>query len=205
MEPSLIPNPLPLDFYKNSDFLFLARSLIGKYLFTNINGHLVGGIITETEAYGGKKDKACHAYNGRRTKRNEAMYEEGGIAYIYFTYGMHYLLNVVTNKSDIPEAILIRAAYPLAGIDIMKVRSNKKDESKLCKGPALLTKAFAIDLNLNFKPLNSPEIWIEEGIKIEDHLIQSGPRIGIDYAKEDALLPWRFSLLNNSQFIKKSI
>src|SRR5437868_461481 len=108
---------LKRDFYLRSDVVQIAKDLLGKYLFTNFNGKLTGGIITETEAYAGEIDRASHAYGGRRTKRTEIMFAQGGTAYVYLCYGIHHLFNVVTNNKNIPHAILIRAVKPIEGID----------------------------------------------------------------------------------------
>ncbi len=181
-------------FYQNEQVVMLARSLQGKYLFSNINNRLTGGIITETEAYAGIGDKASHAYNGRRTARTETMYREGGVSYVYFTYGMHHLFNVVTGKKDVPHAILIRAIFPLTGCDHMLMRTGKKKVNyQLTNGPAKLTKALGITKEHNNINLNGNIIWIEDrGIEINKNDIKATPRIGIDYAGEDALLPYRF-------------
>ena len=112
-------------YFQNKDVLFLAKDLLGKYVFTQIDGQITGGIITETEAYKGIHDKASHAYGGRRTQRNEMMYATGGVAYIYLCYGMHYMLNFVTNQQNIPDAILIRAIKPTHGEELMLKRTGK--------------------------------------------------------------------------------
>ena len=119
---------LNTDFYLREDVVEISKELLGKFLVTSFNGEYSSGIITETEAYNGVIDRASHAYNNRRTKRNEIMYAEGGVAYIYLCYGMHHLFNIVTNKKDIPHAILIRAIMAWEGIDIMSKRRNKKTD-----------------------------------------------------------------------------
>src|SRR5690349_17324323 len=100
---------LSREFYLREDVVRISKELLGKYLFTFIDGKLTGGIITETEAYKAPEDKASHAYGGRRTERTEIFYSEGGVSYVYLCYGIHHLFNVVTNQKDIPHAILIRA------------------------------------------------------------------------------------------------
>lgn len=181
-------------FYQRTDVVAVAKDLLGKYLFTQIGGLLTGGMIIETEAYGGVVDKACHAYNGRRTKRTEIMYAPGGVSYVYFCYGMHHLLNVVTNVKDIPEAVLIRAILPTEGIEKMLQRRNKEALDKtLTSGPGALCQALGITLEHNGLSLSHSPLWIEDrGVKLKEDQILKTPRIGIDYAGEDALLPWRF-------------
>ena len=184
---------LPLKYFQDDDVVGLARDLIGKCLFTKMDGILTGGIIVETEAYRAPEDKASHAFGGRRTRRNEAMYGKGGTAYVYKCYGIHSLFNIVTNKKEIPHAILIRAIKPTHGIDLMlKRRGKAKVDKALSGGPGTLSQALGIDVSHNRMPLNSL-IWLEDHqISLEN--IQATPRIGIDYAGEDALLPWRFVL-----------
>ena len=190
---------LPSSFYQKTDVIYLAKKLLGKAIYTNINNELTAGIIVETESYRGVNDKASHAYNNKRTKKNEAMYLEGGNIYVYICYGIHHLLNVVTNKKDIPHAILIRAIEPTIGIDIMLKRRNKKKENySLTAGPGSLTQALGISILHNMKSLNDKEIWIEDvNNEIEEYNIIKSPRVGVSYAKEDALLPWRFRIKDN--------
>ena len=187
-------------YYLNNDVVYLAKNLLGKFLFTKIDNQITGGMIVETESYKGIEDKACHAYMGRRTKRTEVMYQIGGVAYIYLCYGMHSLLNVVTNKKDIPEAILIRAIEPTDGIDIMLKRRNKEKPARaLTAGPGALTKALGVTKDFNALSFNSEDIWIEDrNIKIDDKNILVSKRVGIDYAKEHKDLPFRFRILDNN-------
>lgn len=179
---------IPLSFYENPNVVEVAQNLLGKLLLTRIDGVLTGGYITETEAYAGVTDKASHAYNGRRTQRTEVMYRQGGVAYVYLCYGMHALLNVVTGEKDVPHAVLIRALEPTFGLEAIQER--RKHKKPLTKGPGTLTQALGVSLKENGVSLQSDSLWIEEGIKI--HSIEATPRIGIDYAKEDASLPYRF-------------
>lgn len=185
---------LPLEYYYHPDVVFLSRDLIGKYLFTKIGSEITGGMITETEAYHGPEDRASHAYNLRRTKRNEVMYQQGGTCYVYRCYGIHNLFNIVTNDLGIPHAILIRAIRPEIGIDVMLKRRNKhKMDKTIASGPGNVTKALGIELKHNGLPLTGPLIWIEDrGVVVPDDEVMVGPRIGVDYAGEHALLPWRF-------------
>ena len=192
---------LKATYYLNTDVVALAKDLIGKTLCTRINNTLTCGIITETEAYAGVNDKASHAYNGRRTNRTETMYSKGGVSYVYLCYGIHKLFNIVTNVKGIPHAILIRAIYPTVGIEeIVKRRGINPDsykDKKLCVGPGKVTQALGIDMMHNNVLLTGKEIWLQDdGIKIKPSDINVGPRIGVDYAEEDAKLPFRFWTTN---------
>ena len=191
---------LSLSFYQDDDVVALSKKLIGKHLLTQINGSIItGGEIVETEAYAGITDKASHAYNNRLTKRTKTMYEQGGVAYVYLCYGMHHLLNVVTNKQGIPHAVLIRAIKPLVGIDLMiKRRKKNKLDSTLTSGPGSLSQALGITKKQNgISFFSSKEIWIEDKKKTPEKNIISSPRVGVSYAEEDALLPWRFQKKDN--------
>jgi DNA-3-methyladenine glycosylase len=185
--------PLKKSFYQREDVLTIGRELLGKFLFTNIGGEMTGGMIIETESYKGAEDKACHAYNNRRTARTEVMFAPGGVAYIYFCYGMHHLFNIVTNKKDIPHAVLIRAIQPLFGIETMLKRRKKRP---LAAGPGSLTQALGMNRSHNGLSLQGPTIWLEDRqVPISPEQITASSRIGIAYAEEHALLPWRFCLL----------
>lgn len=189
---------LPRSFYAGDDPLVIARNLLGYRLVAPTeDGNRVSGIIVETEAYMGPHDKAAHSYNGRRTKRTEAMYQQPGTAYIFFIYGMHYHFNIVTNRESIPHAILIRALEPEEGIEFMRVRRHITDERQLTSGPGKLCSALAIDRSYNMADLTGDLIWIEKGRKIVPAEIMTGPRIGIDYAEEYKEMPWRFWLRDN--------
>lgn len=187
---------LPQKYYKNDDVLFLSRDLLGKFLITHFDGELTGGIITETEAYRAPEDRASHAFGGRRTPRNEVMYQIGGTCYVYRCYGIHALFNVVTNDIEIPHAILIRAIEPIEGISVMlRRRGKERCDKTLCGGPGTLTEALGIKIQHNGLPLTGPEIWIEDrSFPVCEKDIVAGPRIGVSYAGEHALLPWRFRL-----------
>ena len=188
---------LPRTYFQSDDVVFLARDLIGKVLYSNIGGRLTAGIITETEAYAGVTDRASHAYNGRRTKRTEVMYLKGGVTYVYLCYGMHNLLNFVTGGAGTPHAVLIRGIYPTAGIpEIRKRRKNNKISVELlANGPGKVSNALGITTAHNALPLDGPLIWVEaNSMPIGETTILAGPRIGIDYAGEDAHLPYRFLL-----------
>ena len=171
------------------------NALLGKVLFTRIDGVITGGTIVETEAYSWK-ERGCHAYGARKTGRNAVMFRKGGFAYVYLCYGIHYLFNVVTNREDTPEAVLIRALEPLAGLDhMLERRVFTESNFHLTSGPGKLTKALGIGRSFNGKYLLDDEIWIEDsGMKLAKTSIVASERIGIDYAGEDARLPWRFSI-----------
>ena len=182
-------------YYLNHDVVFLAKDLIGKYLFTKIDGQLCGGIITETEAYKGVEDRACHAFGGKRTPRNETMYAQGGVAYVYLCYGIHPLLNVVTNQEDIPDAILIRAIHATHGEELMLKRTGKPQmKPQVTNGPGKVTKALGITLADNGESFQNKRIWIEDrAFDLSKTEILNTPRIGVEYAGKDALLPYRFN------------
>lgn len=193
---------IPLDYYLHSDVLFLSRDLLGKLLMTCIDGVLTGGIITETEAYRGPEDKASHAYSGRRTPRNESMYARGGTCYVFRCYGIHNLFNIVTNQEEIPHAILIRAIQPVVGMETMLQRRGKKEfMPTLTSGPGSLAKALGIERHHDGISLSGKTIWIEDhGHRLRPEEILQTSRIGIDYAAEDALLPWRFVMDNIKKY-----
>ncbi len=179
-------------FFQSGDVVGLSKKLIGCKLSTFIDNKLTSGIITETEAYAGQGDKACHAHLGRFTKRTSVMYEPGGIAYIYLCYGIHHLFNIVTNTKGHADAILIRAVEPIDGIDIMLERRQKTNLDKsLTSGPGNLTKALGLKKTHNAESVCSGNIWIEPKTTEIKNIVET-TRIGIDYAEEDALLPWRF-------------
>ena len=194
---------LPESFYKRADVVKIARELLGKVLVTKIAGVVTSGMIVETEAYSWK-ERGCHAYEARKTQRNAIMFEKGGYAYVYLCYGMHNLFNVVTNKTGIAEAVLIRALEPVHGVKEMEMRRGTlANPFHLTSGPGKLTKALGIDRKLNGKFLLDNEVWIEDtGKKISAGNIEASARIGIDYAGEDARLPWRFTI-RGSKWVSK--
>lgn len=197
---------LPRDFYLR-DGLSLARALLGKAFVTNIDGVLTSGIISETEAYMGVIDKASHAYGGLRSSRTETMYLEGGRAYVYLIYGMYNCMNVVANKEDVPEAVLIRGVVPLDGISHMAKRRaefrkkteiaeprNRKELLNFSNGPGKLCICLGIDRSFDKRVLWGDDIYIADaGIVIENEPLLS-KRVNIDYAEEAADYLWRFSL-----------
>ncbi len=185
---------LGADFYRGDDVVAIARTLLGKVLCTSIAGRETKALITETEAYAGVDDRASHAYGGRRTARTEPMYAAGGVAYVYLCYGIHHLFNVVTGSRDVPHAVLVRAGQPVAGMDAMLARHGKQSlDQTLLAGPGSLARALGISTDLTGESLAGETIWIEDhGIVFDSDVVNSGPRIGVDYAGEDAMLPYRF-------------
>lgn len=183
---------LPISYYQHDDVVYLAKDLLGKILITKIDGIKTAGIITETEAYCAS-EKGCHAYNNRKTNRTAVMFEQGGVSYVYFCYGMHFLFNIVTGKKDIAQAVLIRSILPTMGLETILQRRNKtKIDKKLCNGPGKVCQALGISKQHNEIKLSGNTIWLEQRERVEEKWIKTEKRIGIDYADEDALLPWRF-------------
>ena len=172
----------------------VARDLLGQHLVRILNGQRISGIIIETEAYDGKQDLACHARVGK-TNRNAVMFGPPGHAYVYFTYGMHWCLNVVTGAIDYPAAVLLRAIEPVEGLEIISQNRQKIQQKNWTNGPAKLTQALQINRNQNGVNLYSQEsgLWIERGEKIPENLIKTSPRIGINNTPEPwKSMPWRF-------------
>ena len=190
---------LEAEFYERKDVVKIARELLGKILVTNWKGITTSGRIVESEAYAGAIDKASHASGGRRTNRNEIMYGEGGFAYVYLCYGIHHLFNVVTNSKEIPHAILIRALDPIDGIGQMLLRTRKKKlDHSLTRGPGNVSKALGILTKHSGLSLLSDRIFIcDDGGSYSKKEIAASPRIGVDYAGKDALLPYRFYVKGN--------
>lgn len=192
-------------FFIRDDVVQIAQELLGKWLLTESSpGLKTGGMIIETEAYAGPHDRACHAYNMRRTKRTEIMFHKGGVAYVYLCYGLHTMLNIVTNVEGTPHAVLIRGLYPTEGIDTMLKRRDKNRLAKdsLTSGPGMVAQALGISSEHNGIELGSSSLWIEDrGVDVQHDEILAGPRIGVDYAGEDALLPWRFLLKKRNRSI----
>ncbi len=179
-------------YYLQPNVVKIAKDLIGKVLVSKMGNTLTSGIITETEAYNGVLDKASHAFGGRRTGRTETMFAAGGISYVYLCYGIHNLFNIVTNVKDVPHAVLIRAIQPLKGEKHILQRRNAKAINKnLCVGPGKVTSALGINREHNAIDLGGNIIWLEDD-NIKPKNILAGPRIGVDYAGEDAKLPYRF-------------
>jgi DNA-3-methyladenine glycosylase len=185
---------LPLSFYQREDVVLVARELLGKYLFTCIDGVISGGYIVETEAYNGIVDKAAHSYGGKLTPRTKTMFEAGGVAYVYLCYGIHEMFNVVASVEGDPRAVLIRAVHPTEGLEAMLYRRNMLAlKSNITSGPGSVAQALGINRKLNSISLQSDALWLEDrGLSFADEQIAAVPRVGVAYAKEDALLPYRF-------------
>lgn len=187
------------------DVVGLSRDLIGKKLVSCFDGQRTSGIIVETEAYLGSIDRASHAYGMRRTPRTEVMYGEGGLAYVYLCYGIHYLFNVVVSPKEVPHAILVRALEPVEGVELMLQRCKKPAlERSLAAGPGNLSRALGLTTrHTGLRLTRSSSIWIEEnGPEIAPDQITACTRVGVGYAGEDALLPYRF-LLTGSPYVSK--
>ena len=190
---------LPIQFYKGTDVVLIAKELIGKVVVTNFNGLITSGRIVETEAYIGLTDRASHSFGGKRTVRNEHMYAAAGTVYVYICYGMHHLFNIVTNAANIPDAVLIRAVEPVAGIDTMLKRTGKmKLDNTLTKGPGNAAKALGISKVHSGISLGKDEIYIAyDGFKIKETVIGISGRIGVESSGDAALLPYRFYIKGN--------
>lgn len=189
------------DFFQSDDVVSVARQMLGMYLVSEVDGNKTVGKIVETEAYSGRGDRACHANDNKRTKRTEAMYRAGGTAYVYLCYGMHHLFNVVTNVEGLADAVLVRALEPVDGLDVMKERYGKV--TKYTNGPAKLSKAMGIDVSMTGFVLGESCLSIHQGQKLSDDEITVSTRIGVDYAGDDASLPWRFYEKDNLWVSKK--
>jgi DNA-3-methyladenine glycosylase len=184
---------LKQDFYGRQDVVQISKDLLGKVLCTFFDDTFTAGIITETEAYCGRNDKACHANNGTRTDRTEVMYGKPGHGYVYLCYGIHHLFNVVTNDEGLADAVLIRGIRPLDGIDVMKERRGMEKIKGLSDGPGKLTQAIGIKTSMSGITLMEPPVWIEDrGFTFAEKEITATPRIGVDYAGEHAKREWRF-------------
>jgi DNA-3-methyladenine glycosylase len=197
---------LKRDFYTRTDTLRVARELLGKRLVVpTAGGARVSGRVVEVEAYLGVEDRAAHSYGGRRTRRTETMFGVGGTAYVFFVYGMHHQFNVVTGREGVPHALLVRAVEPEEGIGLMRERRPVSKGRELTNGPGKLCRALGIDLTFDGEDLTAgTRVWLEEtGVKFEPDEIASGPRIGVDYAADDALKPWRFWVKGNEYVSRK--
>lgn len=193
---------LPVSFYDRENVLQIAQELLGKILVTKLKGKVTSGRIVECEAYDGIGDGASHAFGGRRTNRNEVMYAGAGTAYVYICYGIHYLFNVVTNKKEIPHAILIRALEPEEGIaEMMKRRGKKLFDHSLTKGPGSLSVAMGISIEDNGCSLQSEHLFIAgDGFVPDKEMIGISPRIGVEAAGKAAVYPYRF-YIRDSPFV----
>ena len=198
---------LPESFYQRPDVVAITKELIGKILVTNFDQKLTAGRIVEAEAYNGPFDKASHSYNNRRTRRTEVMYQQGGVAYVYLCYGIHQMFNIVTNVKDVPNAILIRALEPLAGIATMLARTHKTVAGfDLTRGPGNVARALGLHTSQTGMSLLSDELYIaEDNFRFKESEIIATKRIGVDYAAEDALLLYRFIVRGNKHVSGKKL
>lgn len=180
-------NPLPESFYAR-DTIQVARDLLGKRLIRQEGEARVSGVILETEAYRGEEDLACHCRAGR-TPRTEIMYGPAGRAYVYFIYGMYWLLNIVTEGEGMPGAVLIRAIEPLEGLDIIQERRGRQPRPNWTNGPGKLTRALDIDGQFNGSNICQPGagLYLAPGLGVPPGAIQAGPRVGLDSVPE----PWK--------------
>ncbi len=181
------------------DTITVARSLLACTLWRRLDDELLGARLVEVEAYLGANDLASHARRGLRSPRNESMYLDGGHAYVYFTYGMHWCMNVVTQEAGIAEAVLLRAAQPVAGIETMRKRRPKaKREFDLMNGPGKLCAALGIDRSLDGVRLDGDTLFLtKRDIEVPDDDIAISPRVGVDYAGDATHWPLRFYLRGN--------
>ncbi|MBE5781186.1 MAG: DNA-3-methyladenine glycosylase [Clostridiales bacterium] len=175
------------EFYK--DGLTLAKELIGAKIISSLHGETTAGIIVETEAYMGREDLAAHSARGKRDGRTRIIYGDGGYAYVHLIYGMYHCLNVVANRAEVPQCVLIRAIYPTDGLDVMKHRRKQKGIRNLCDGPGKVCMALGVDLGCYGMDLCGEDLFIVKGTALPT---AATARINVDYAGEDALLPYRF-------------
>jgi DNA-3-methyladenine glycosylase len=192
---------LQRNFYER-ETLQVAKDLLGKYLVHHTTEGKTVGKIVEVEAYVGVNDIACHAYNGKYTKRTKIMFGRGGHAYIYLIYGVYYCMNIVTNQESYPEAVLIRALEPIDGLDIMQQRRTTDKKLNLCSGPGKLCAAMGISKAQNELDLCGETMYLLSGEMIPSEQIITTPRINIDYAQEARDYPWRF-IVKDSPFVSK--
>jgi DNA-3-methyladenine glycosylase len=194
---------LPKEFYLSQNTARIARSLLGRLLVTpDEPGNRVSGMIVEVEAYLGVADRAAHSFGGRRTARNDVMYGAGGHVYVFFIYGMYNQLNVVTGPAGHPHAILIRGIEPIEGIEIMRRRRGVMKDTNLTSGPGKLAIAFGVTRELNGDDLTGDRIWLEEFRTFSKKEVDTGKRIGVDYAGDDAEKALRFWVKGNP-FVSK--
>ncbi len=185
--------------------LELAQNILGKYLVRiTPRGKAVVKIV-EAEAYMGLDDEASHSYQGRLTERNKVMYEDGGVFYVYKIYGIYYCLNVVANKKNVPQAVFIRSAEPVEGVDILKKNRNmnKFNFLHLTNGPSKMAQALDISLEFYGKSVENNQLYFLSGEKISPAKIVSAPRVNIDYAQSARDYPFRFYIRGNKFVSKK--
>jgi DNA-3-methyladenine glycosylase len=189
---------LPREFYLQ-DTIEVARQLLGKKLVhVRPDGQRLSGLIVETEAYLGLDDPACHSFGGRLTDRTAPLYDEGGVSYIYFIYGMYYCFNVVVRAEGHPEAVLVRGLEPLEGVAIMQAHhEHSRPVHELANGPGKLCQALELDKNLNRMSLISDTIYISDEKEVADEDIEDSPRVGIGYAEDATQWPLRYFIRNH--------
>lgn len=184
---SLVSPRLPRSFFAR-DSVSLARDLLGRILFYKTADGLIAGRIVETEAYTGAADPASHAYRGQ-TARNQVMFGKAGFTYVYFSYGMHYCLNVTAEKPGVAAAVLLRAMEPLAGVSLMRARGDHGPEIRLLSGPGKIGRAFALSLADNGRDLTRGPLGISAGEPVVETRVAIGKRVGISRAAD---FPYRF-------------
>jgi len=189
-------------FYQRDDVLAISKELLGKHIYTSFDGIITGGVIVETEAYRAPDDKACHAYGNKLTERTKTMFLEGGTLYVYISYGMHRMINVVTSTNGKAHAILVRAVEPIKGIDkILQRRQHDELKYNTMNGPGKSAMALGVEECHDGSFLCNKDcgIWIEDvGSIIKDNEIVIGPRVGMSiHTGVDAHRPWRFYIKDN--------
>jgi DNA-3-methyladenine glycosylase len=190
--------PLPPDAFYERDAVRVARALLGKAIVHSTPEGVTSARIVETEAYRGPVDRAAHSYGGRRTERNEVMWGPAGRAYVYFVYGMHWCLNVVTAREGRPEAVLIRAAEPILGLDLMRKRRDTAcPDANLLRGPANLCRALDVTRLQNGADLRGDELFLLDAPTVPAAKVRRSARIGVAYAGDHAALPWRFYVVGS--------
>ena len=199
--------PIPQARYLSEDILDLAQFFLGQYIVTRLNNITTVARIVETEAYRAPDDKGSHAYQNKRTKRTETIFQKGGKAYIYLCYGLHHMFNIVSGPENTAHAILIRAVEPIYGSDQMKTRRKLEHDINITNGPGKLCQALGISTQLDGIDItnDSSSIWIAEGSEVSKEEIIASPRVGIAYAQECALWDWRFRVKSNAWTSKPDI
>lgn len=190
------PAKLSREFY-NRDVLTVAEEILGKTLVHKTKEGVAKGKIVEVEAYNGLCDKAAHSYQNLRSERTKIQYGQGGYAYVYLIYGMHICMNIVTNRKDLPEVLLLRALEPVEGIDLMKKRRGTNNLKNLCSGPGKLSQAMGITRENYGEDLCGDSFYLEDAPVLAPEEIRRTKRINIDYAEEAADFLWRFSVKGN--------
>lgn len=193
------------EFYESNDVVFLSRMLLGKYLFTQIDGQLTGGRIVETEAYRGPEDRGSHAHNNRYTPRTQVMFSQGGVSYVYLCYGIHYLFNIISGDEGNPHAILVRGIEPVTGIETMLVRRNMTGLApRITAGPGAVAQALGLNKTHNALSLQGQTVWLEDRGELDAmETIITGPRVGMNFEGPWHSIPWRFSLKGN-RYVSKA-